>query len=80
MTAVHKAQPLPADRADIALEMDHHIRTGEPVYEALGSALNLQAMAVLDAGIRSAASQKPEPVACVGQIIGKTERSEGNDQ
>lgn len=80
MTAVHEAQPLPADRADIALEMDHHIRTGEPVYEALGSALNLQAMAVLDAGIRSAASQKPEPVASVDQMIGKTEGSEGNDQ
>ncbi len=66
MTASYEAETLPADRADIAREMDHHLRTGEPLFEALGSAMNLQAMAVLDAGLRSAASLKPETVRPLG--------------
>ena len=40
----------------------HHIETGEPLHPTLGLLFNLQAMAILDAGIRSAASGKMEMV------------------
>ncbi|MDF2724817.1 MAG: hypothetical protein K0Q59_4492, partial [Paenibacillus sp.] len=58
----HTAAALPADRANIALEMTHHLRTGEPLHPTLDLPLNLDALAALDAGIRSASSGKMETV------------------
>ena len=53
---------LPAGREDIAHEMIHHLETGEPLHDTLEMGFNLKAMAILDAGIRSAASGKLELV------------------
>ena len=58
----YKAPPLPEHRSNIALELDHHIRTGEPLHPTLEVELNLEALAALDAGIRSADSGKMEAV------------------
>jgi hypothetical protein len=40
----------------------NHLTTGEPLHETLRLDFNLDAMAILDAGIRSAASGKLEAV------------------
>jgi predicted dehydrogenase len=55
-------EPLPAGRGDIAEEYIHHLETGEPVHPTLEMTFNLKAMAILDAGVRSAASGKLELV------------------
>ena len=57
-----EAPSLPAGREDIAHEMIHHLETGEPLHDTLEVQFNLKAMAILDAGIRSAASGKLELV------------------
>jgi hypothetical protein len=49
-------EPLPQGRATIAEEIIHHLETGEPLHPTLQTALNLEVMAILDAGLRSAAS------------------------
>jgi predicted dehydrogenase len=54
--------PLPEGRATIAEEFIHHLETGDPVHPTLDMMFNLEAMAILDAGIRSAASGKLELV------------------
>jgi predicted dehydrogenase len=59
---VVEGDPLPEGRATLAEEFIHHLETGEPLHETLGMMFNLQAMAILDAGIRSAASGKLETV------------------
>jgi len=59
---VVEAEALPAGRATIAEEMIHHLETGEPPHPTLELAQNLEAMAILDAGIRSAANGKLELV------------------
>lgn len=48
------ARPLPAGRDDIASELAHHLDTAEPIHESLDEAYNLEVMAILDAGVRSA--------------------------
>jgi len=62
--------PLPAGRETLAKEVFHHLETGEPVHPTLEAGFNLEAMAILDAGIRSATSGKLELVGdawwCVG--------------
>ena len=69
-TTLHQADPLPADRCDIAHEYVHHLETGEAVHPTLDMMLNLDAMAILDAGVRSAESGEIEAVNsqtwCVG--------------
>jgi len=57
-----EGDPLPEGRATLAEEFIYHIETGEPLHATLGPDFNLQAMAILDAGIRSAASGKLEMV------------------
>lgn len=57
-TAVYDAEPLPKGRANIAEEFIHHLETGEPLHPTLDLPVNLDAMAILDAGIRSAAEGK----------------------
>jgi predicted dehydrogenase len=54
---------LPAHRATLALEFLHHLETGEPLHPLLDTAFNLQVMAALDAGIRSAETGQRQPVA-----------------
>jgi predicted dehydrogenase len=54
--------PLPAGRATLAEEFVHHLETGEPLHPTLQVGHNLEAMAILDAGIRSAASGAQELV------------------
>lgn len=56
------ADPLPTGRDTLAREFIHHLETGEPLHETLQPGFNLQAQAILEAGIRSAASGKREPV------------------
>lgn len=69
-TAIHQPDPLPAGRTTIAEEFIHHLQTREPVHATLEVGLNLDAMAILDAGVRSADSGKLEPVQsghwCIG--------------
>jgi predicted dehydrogenase len=55
-------EPLPEARGDLAKEVLHHLESGEPVHETLDVPLNLDAAAILDAGIRSAQSRKTELV------------------
>lgn len=54
--------PLPAGRATVAEELVHHLETGASLHPTLELGHNLEAMAILDAGIRSAASGKLELV------------------
>jgi hypothetical protein len=42
--------------------MIHHLDTGEPLHPTLQLPLNLEVMAILDAGIRAATSQQLELV------------------
>lgn len=46
--------PLLPGRATLAEEFVHHLETGEPLHETLQAGFNLDAMAILDAAIRSA--------------------------
>jgi predicted dehydrogenase len=57
-----EGDPLPAGRDTLAKELIHHLETGEPLHETLQTGLNLDAQAILDAGIRSAASGQLELV------------------
>jgi predicted dehydrogenase len=59
---VHEPDPLPEARSDIAREFVHHLETGEPVHPTLDIPVNLDAMAILDAGLRSADSGQCETV------------------
>ncbi len=54
--------PLPAGRETLGREFIHHLTTGEPLHETLQVGFNLEAMAILDAGINSAASGRREAV------------------
>ena len=51
-----------AGRADIAQEFVHHLETGEAVHATLDMTFNLDAMAILDAGVRSATTGRCETV------------------
>ena len=50
---VIEAEPLPEGRATLAEEFIHHLETGEPLHPTLQLDFNLEAMAILDAGVRS---------------------------
>jgi predicted dehydrogenase len=54
--------PLPEGRDTLGRAVFHHLETGEPLHETLQLDFNLEAMAILDAGIRSANSGKLELV------------------
>jgi predicted dehydrogenase len=54
--------PLPAGRATLAEEFTHHLETGEALHPTLDMMHNLEVMAILDAGIRSATSGRLELV------------------
>jgi predicted dehydrogenase len=55
-------EPLPAGRDTQPGELIHHLETGEPLHATLDMQFNLEVMAILDAGIRAAASGKMELV------------------
>lgn len=61
-TAVYRGEPFPHGRETIAQEFLHHLDTGEPLHPLLDIDLNLRAMAILDAGLRSVRSGKAELV------------------
>ncbi|MGC9347733.1 MAG: Gfo/Idh/MocA family protein [Anaerolineae bacterium] len=61
-TEIYEPDPLPEGRDGIAAEIIHHLETGEPLHQTLEMMFNLEAMAILDAGVRSAASGKLETV------------------
>jgi predicted dehydrogenase len=61
-TVTHLPEMLPAERDDVAKEMIHHLESGDALHPTLQLPLNLEVMAILDAGIRAAASQKMELV------------------
>ena len=54
--------PIPEERGDIAREFIHHLDSGEALHPTLDPLFNLEAMAILDAGVRSASSGKLETV------------------
>jgi predicted dehydrogenase len=62
--------PLPEGRDTLGREVIHHLQTGEPLHETLRVDFNLEAMAILDAGIRSAQSGKLELVDSASWSIG----------
>ena len=61
-TEIIPAEPLPQGRTNVAEELIHHLETGESVHPTLQIGFNLETMAILDAGIRSAATGKVEAV------------------
>ncbi|MER3406275.1 MAG: hypothetical protein C4289_14855, partial [Chloroflexota bacterium] len=62
--------PLPAGHQNIAQEITHHLATGEPLHPTLELEFNLDAMAILDAGVRSVQSGKLELVNNASWCIG----------
>ena len=58
--SLREASGLPGGRDSVAKEAIHHFETGEPLHPTLTVPINIDAMAILDAGIRSAASGKLE--------------------
>lgn len=69
-TEVYDSDPLPEGRDTLAREFIHHLETGEPLHPTLDLALNIDAMAILDAGIRAADSGKLELVNDIRWSIG----------
>jgi predicted dehydrogenase len=65
-----EGEPLPEGRKTMAEEFIHHLETGDPLHPTLDMNQNLEVMAILDAGIRSANSGKVELINdatwCVG--------------
>lgn len=69
-TALYDPDALPEGRAMVAEEFIHHLETGEPLHPTLDVAMNLDAMAILDAGLRSASSGTLETVDSAVWCIG----------
>lgn len=67
---IHEGDPMPAGRATLAEDMIHHLETGDPLHLTLQTDFNLEVMAILDAGIRSAASGQLESVNSFNWEIG----------
>ncbi|TAK26041.1 MAG: Gfo/Idh/MocA family oxidoreductase [Chloroflexota bacterium] len=61
----------PEGRATLAQEFIHHIETGEPLHPTMDADFNLDAMSILDAGIRSHHSGKLEPCNTMLWEVGK---------
>ena len=57
---VYEGGALPKGRENIAREFIHHLETGEPLHPTLDVPVNIDAMAILDAGLRSATSTQFE--------------------
>jgi predicted dehydrogenase len=61
-TTIFPVEPLPEGRTNIAEEYVHHLETGEPLHPTLAMTFNVDVMAILDAGARSATTGQLEPV------------------
>jgi len=61
-SVVEKGEPLPQGRATIGEEFLHHLETGDPLHPTLAYPINLAAMAILDAGMKSAEAGAAAPV------------------
>lgn len=61
-TTIYEGDALPAGRSNIAEEVIHHLDTGDALHPTLDLDFNLEVMAILDAGLRSAASGRMERV------------------
>jgi len=61
-TTIYDCEPLPEGRQQVPGEFIHHLETGEPLHPSLEMMFNLEVMAILDAGVRSASSGKLEMV------------------
>ena len=53
---------MPKGRATLGEEVIHHLDTGDPIHPTLDLDLNMRAMGILDAGLRSCESGKLEPI------------------
>ena len=62
--------PLPEKLTDVSFAYVHHMDTGEPMHFTLQPEFNLDVLAILDAGIRSANSNKMELVNNIKWQIG----------
>lgn len=60
--AIYEGLELEEGRRTLGQEVLHHLETGEPIHPTLDFELNMRAMGILDAGIRSAASGQMELV------------------
>ena len=69
-TTIYEPDPLPEGREEIAGEFIHHLDTGEPVHPTIDMMFNLEIMAILDAGVRSASSGNLEMVDSATWCIG----------
>jgi predicted dehydrogenase len=69
-TTIYEPDPLPEGRSNVAEEFIHHLATGEPLHPTLEAGLNVEVMAILDAGVRSANSGKMELVDNAAWCIG----------
>jgi predicted dehydrogenase len=66
---VEKGAPLPQGRATIGEAFLHHLETGEPMHPTLDLPINLAAVAILDAGIRSAETGTAQAVAATPEFL-----------
>ena len=64
-------KPLPAGRASLGEDVINHLDTGEPLFPMLDMPLNIYAASILDAGARSAISNKLELVGDEYWTIGR---------
>jgi hypothetical protein len=67
---VIEGESLPEGRETLAKEFLHHLETGDPLHPMLDMEFNLEVMAILDAGIRSAKSGQMELVNDMTWCIG----------
>jgi len=61
-TEHHECEPLPAGHTNIAEAFIHRLETADPLHQTLDLDFNLEVMAILDAGLRSADSGRLELV------------------
>jgi predicted dehydrogenase len=69
-STVHKPEPLAEGRHNVAYEYIHHLETGDPLHPTLEMMFNLDAMAILDAGMRAADSGMLEAVETAHWCVG----------
>jgi predicted dehydrogenase len=62
ISEVYEAEPIPEGRQQVSWEFIHHLETGKPLHYTLEMMFNLEVMAILDAGVRSANNGKLETV------------------
>jgi predicted dehydrogenase len=69
-TEIFEPGTLSEGREDVAKEIVHHYETGDPIQKTMEMMFNLEAMAILDAGVRSAATGKLEVIDSATWCIG----------